>query len=94
MFAIALKFASNCLLNLHQIVYNPVDWKNTKCVICNFPLIINAKSPNVPENEMNYTDFDIRYEHKFLRNILKRRVRNVKGAEKSRVLNMTFLMYF
>ena len=94
MFAIELKFASNCLLNLHQIVYNPVDWKNTKCVICNFPLIINAKSPNVPANEMNYTDFYIRYEHKFLRNILKRRVRNVKGAEKSRVLNMTFLTYF
>ena len=34
-----------------------------------FPLIINAKGSNVPVNEMSYTDFYIRYEHKFLRNI-------------------------
>ena len=49
--------------------FNPINWKKTKCVICNFPLIINAKGPNVPANEMSYTDFYIRYEHKFLINI-------------------------
>ena len=32
-------------------------------------LIINAKGPNVPANEMYYIDYYIRYEHKFLRNI-------------------------
>lgn len=30
---------------------------------------INAKDPNVPNPEMSYTDYCIRYEHKFLRNI-------------------------
>ena len=32
-------------------------------------LIINAKGPNVPANEISYTDFYIRYEHNFLRKI-------------------------
>ena len=49
--------------------FNPIDWKKTKCIICKFPLQINAKGPNVPANEMSYVDFHIRYEHKFLRNI-------------------------
>ena len=31
-------------------------------------MIINAKDPNVPANEMSYIDFYNRYEHKFLRN--------------------------
>ena len=59
--------------------FNPIEQQKTKCVICNFPLIINVKGSSVPANEMSYTDF-------FEKNILKRRVRNVKGAEKSRVL--------
>ena len=38
-----------------------------------FPLIINAKGSNVPVNEMSYTDFYIRYEHKFLRNVYSKK---------------------
>ena len=35
--------------------FNPIDWKKkTKCVIWNFPLIVNAKGPNVPPNEMSF----------------------------------------
>ena len=49
--------------------FNPIEQQKTKCVICNFPRIINAKGSSVPANEMSYTDFYIRYEHKFLRNI-------------------------
>ena len=49
--------------------FNLTDWKKRKCVICNFPLIINAKGPNVPANEISYTDFYIKYAHKFLRKI-------------------------
>ena len=37
--------------------FNPMDWKKAKCVICNFPLIINAKGPNVPANEMSLLPF-------------------------------------
>ena len=49
--------------------FNPIEQQKPKCVICNFPLIINEKGSSVPANEMSYTDFYIRYEHKFLRNI-------------------------
>ena len=94
---VELKFASNFLLKWfnrkfkiqnmeidqkEKVTYeafNPIEQQKTKCVICNFPLIINVKGSSVPANEMSYTDF-------FEKNILKRRVRNVKGAEKSRVL--------
>ena len=42
--------------------FNPIDWKKKKCVICNFPPIVNTKGPSVSANEMCYTDFYIRYE--------------------------------
>ena len=48
---------------------NLINWESNKCYICNFPMKINAKDPNVPNPEMSYTDYYIRYEHKFLRNI-------------------------
>ena len=44
---------------------------------------MKAKSPNVPTPEMNYTDFYIRYEHKFLRNIYSN-----KGLETSDQLKL------
>ena len=91
MFAVELKFASNCLLKWFNRnfkiqnmeidhkekftyeAFNPIDQKKTKCIVCNFPPIINAKIPNVPANEMSYTDFYIRYEHKFLRNVYSKK---------------------
>ena len=75
MLDVELKFLLNCLLKWFNKIqnveidhkekgtyeaFNPIDWKKTKCVICNFPLIINVKGPNVPANEMSYTDFNIR----------------------------------
>ena len=53
--------------------FNPIDWKKTKRVICKFPLIINAKGPDVPANKMIYTDFYIRYGHNFLRKIYSKK---------------------
>ena len=32
--------------------FNPIDWKKMKCVICKFPVMINAKGPNVAKNEL------------------------------------------
>ena len=61
--------------------FNPKKKKKTKCVICNFPLIMNAKGPNVPANEISYTDFYIKYEHKFLRNMYSK-----EGLETSKEL--------
>ena len=48
---------------------HPINWNSDKCLICNFPLKIDPIDPDVPNNEMSYGDFYIRYEHKFLRNI-------------------------
>ena len=59
--------------------FNPIDWKKTKCVICNFPLIINAKGSNFPAYEISYTDFYMRYEHKFLRNIFSKEEESYMG---------------
>ena len=47
----------------------PINCDNNKCYICNFPIKINTKRPNVPNPEMSYTDFYRRYEHIFLRDI-------------------------
>ena len=51
---------------------NPINWDKDKCYICNFPMQINCKGPHVPNLKMSYTDFYIRFEHKFLRNIYSR----------------------
>ena len=48
---------------------NPIDWKNDKCVICKLPLKIDPICYDVPNSEMSYGDFFIKYGHKFLRNI-------------------------
>ena len=32
--------------------FNPIEQQKTKCVICNFPRIINAKGSSAPANEM------------------------------------------
>ena len=48
---------------------HPIDWQKDKCVICNLLLKIDTLGFNVPNSEMSYGDFFIRYEQKFLRNI-------------------------
>ena len=40
-----------------------------KCVICKMLLKIDPLGYDVPNSEMSYSDFFIRYEYKFLRNI-------------------------
>ena len=51
---------------------NPINWYKDKCYICNFLMQINAKGLHVANLEMSYTDFYIRFEHKFLRNLYSR----------------------
>ena len=48
---------------------HPIDWEKDSCCIFNFPLQINIKGLEATETQMSYTDFYIRKEHKFLRNI-------------------------
>ena len=50
-------------------IENPIDWKNIKYKICNFPLHINPTAFDVEKEKMSYGDFIIKNEHKFLRNI-------------------------
>ena len=47
---------------------NPVNWNTAKCVICKFPMKLKPTNYLMPDNEMTFGDFVIRYEHKFLRN--------------------------
>ena len=44
-----------------------INWKKYKCVICKFPMKMEATNYLTPDNEMTFGDFVIRYEHKFLR---------------------------
>ena len=46
-----------------------VDCKNGKCYIWNFALEINSKGIDVQQKQMSYLNFNIRKEHKFLRNV-------------------------
>ena len=48
---------------------NPINWQEDKCVICKMLLKIEATNRNTPNLKMPYSDFFIRFEHKFLRNI-------------------------
>ena len=48
---------------------NPIDYQNSKCVICKMPLRISPTNPKTADPDMSYGDFIIRYEYKFLRNI-------------------------
>ena len=45
------------------------DWQNDKCVICKFLLKVEPTNYQTPDDERTFSDFIIRYEHKFLRNI-------------------------
>ena len=42
---------------------------NDKCFICDFPLKVNRKGPNFAKSDLGHTNFYIRYEYKFLKNI-------------------------
>ena len=49
---------------------NPLCWsQERKCVICKLPMRTIITSPSRPDSEMEYGDYIIRYEYKFLRNI-------------------------
>ena len=48
---------------------NPVNWRDDKCVLRKMPLRIDPTNFKMPDNEMTYRDFVIRFEHKFIRNI-------------------------
>ena len=48
---------------------NPINWQTTKCVICKFPIKLKPTNYLMPDNEMTFCDFVMRYEHKFFRNI-------------------------
>ena len=50
-------------------IENPVDWIESRCCICKFPLKINPTNFNATTEQMSYADFVIFKEHKFLRNI-------------------------
>ena len=53
-------------------IKNPINFDDYKCYICSISLLINTKGPHVSNPEMSYTDFYIRIEHIFLRNIYNR----------------------
>ena len=48
---------------------NPSSWINDKCVICKMPLKIDPLGAETPDDQMSYSYFFIRFEHKFLRKI-------------------------
>ena len=49
---------------------NPFCWsQERKCVICKLPMRTLITSPSHPDSEMDYGDYIVRYEYKFLRNI-------------------------
>ena len=48
---------------------HPIDWQANKCVICKMLLKTDPLGYDVPNCEMSYGVFFIRYEHKFLGNI-------------------------
>ena len=50
-------------------IENPIDWIESRCCICKFPLKINPKNFDATTEQMSYADFVIFKEHKFLRNI-------------------------
>ena len=47
---------------------NPVN-DETKCCICDFPLDVTPKGINFEGTEMSYSDFLIKREYSFLKNI-------------------------
>lgn len=50
-------------------INNPMNQEKDKCTICNFPLHIILKGSECEDSKMLYTDFLIRKENKFFRNI-------------------------
>ena len=85
MFSTELKFVSDCLLKwfykkhmkleldkeekINYKISNPSDSEKDSCFICDFLLELRIKGANLRESEMAYSDFIIRKEHMFLRNI-------------------------
>ena len=52
---------------------NPIIWTTKpQCVICKMPLNSVFSSPTKSDSEMYYADYIVRYEYKFLKNLLTR----------------------
>ena len=66
----------------------PIDWQTNKWVICKMLLKTDPLGYDVPNSEMSYSDFFIRYEHKFLRNIYS----DSEIAESSQICTLQTIM--
>ena len=55
---------------------NPINQQIIKCVGCNCLLKVDPLSPHVSNYSMSEGDFFIRYERKFLRNIVTKKLLN------------------
>ena len=114
MFSTELKFASDCLLvwfykkhmklelgNEEKVNYktsNALDSEKDRCFICDFLLELRIKGANVSESEMTYSDFIIRKEHIFSRNIFSNgeinkseKIKNLENYYESFALFLTSL---
>ena len=76
---------------------NPINWKKCKCVICKFPL----KHYLMPDNEMIFGHFIIRFAHKFLRTIYtieqiesSDQINNLKHFMKFSIVTSKFVLVY
>ena len=64
---------------------NPIT-RESRCVICHFPLNVSPKGLSFSKNDMSYLDFLIRKEHAFIRNIFDekdlKKCKNISTLEK------------
>ena len=49
---------------------NPINWEEDKCVIYKFPIKLEPTNSEMPDKEVSFRDFVIRYEHKFCKKYL------------------------
>ena len=63
-------------------IENPINWQTERCCLCTFPIEINPTVPEVTKDNMSYSDFVIRKEHKFLRNIFSEEELSTSNALK------------
>ena len=91
LFNIELKFACDILQKWFNFKIksnnreNPIT-RESRCVICHFPLNVSPKVLSFSENDMSYLDFLIRKEHAFIRNIFDekdlKKSKNISTLEK------------
>ena len=79
---------------LMKMIYkqkNSINWKKDKCVICKMPLKFEPTSFEMPDDEMTYGDFVIRFEHKFIRNIYT--IEQIKQSDDLKCLENHYKTY-